>query len=169
LNGVPALGLMALYDAIDFRLAHLRKASREGKVLIVISDGGDNASRHNLSQISAVPERSDVPVYTIGLFNEFDADQNPGILRKLARATGGEAFLPGQLREVTPICEGITKEIRSQYTIAYAASNASLDNTYRKIRVTASRPHGRKVFVSTRDGYVAAPRKKDQAPLEFKR
>jgi len=159
----------ALYDAIDFGLAHLRKASRERKALIVISDSGDKVSRHNLSQISAELERSDVPVYTIGLFDEFDADQNPGILRKIARTTGGEAFLPGQLSEVTPICERIAKEIRSQYTIAYAPSNASLDNTHRKIRVTASRPHGRKVFVRTRDGYVAAPRKKDQAALEFKR
>lgn len=167
LNGVPAFGMTALYDAIDFGLDHLKKASRERKILILISDGGDNASRHNLSQVLAELERSDVPVYTIGMFDEFDADQNPGVLKRIARTTGGETFLPTQPREVTPICERIAKEIRNRYTIAYVSSNQALDNTYRKIRVIVSKPHGGKIFVSTRDGYIASTSKNDQPAREF--
>lgn len=166
LNGVPALGMTALYDAIDCGLGHLKEASRQRKLLIVISDGGDNVSHHNLSQVLAELERSDVPTYTIGLFNEFDADQNPGILRKFARVTGGETFVPAQASEVVPICERIAKEIRNQYIIAYSPTKQSLDNTYRKIRITASKPHAGKVFVKTRDGYIASPKKQDQTAEE---
>ncbi len=167
LNGVPALGMTALYDAIDCGLGHLKEASRQRKLLIVISDGGDNASHHNRSQVLAELERADVPTYTIGLFDEYDADRNPGILRKIARVTGGETFVPAHASEVVPICERIAKEIRNQYTIAYVPSNQSLDNTYRKIRVIASKPHGGKVFVRTRDGYIASPTKLDQTAMEF--
>ena len=169
LNGVPAAGRTGLYDAIDLGLAHLTKATRDRKVLIVISDGGDNASRHSLSHVLIELEHADVPTYTIGLFDEFDADQNPGILKRIARVTGGQAVVLSNPSDVTLICERIAKEIRNQYTIAYVPSNQLLDNTYRKIRVTATRPHGGKVFVRTRGGYLAAPRGKDQPARELDR
>jgi Ca-activated chloride channel family protein len=163
LNGVPARGQTALYDAIEVALAHLKKASREKRVLIVVSDGGDNASHHKLQRVLKDAERSDVIIYTIGLFDESDADQNPGVLKKLAHATGGEAFLPSGSSEVVPICEGIAEDIRHQYTIGYVPSNQKLDDTYRTIRVTATRPHGGKVFVRTRAGYLATPERRDQS------
>jgi Ca-activated chloride channel homolog len=157
LNGVPARGMTALYDAIYLGLTHLQHASLERKVLIVISDGGDNASRYKLPQVLGQMERSDVSIYTIGLFDEDDPDRNPGVLKAIARATGGAAFLPHELDEVVPICERIAAEIRNQYTLAYAPTNQSLDNTWRKIRVTATDPRGGKVIVSTRDHYIASP------------
>ena len=169
LNGVPAAGMTALYDAIDLGLDHLKKASRDRKILIVISDGGDNASHDKLSEVLATLERSDVPVYAIGIADEFDADQKPGILKKIARATGGESFFPTQAGQVPSICERIAEEIRCQYTIAYVPSNQSLDNTYRKIRVVVSRPHGGKVFVRARDGYIASPGEKERTAGEFGR
>lgn len=157
LNGVPALGMTALYDAIHMGLTHLNHASRERKVLIVISDGGDNASTRKLQQVLAEMERSDIGIYTIGLFDEDDRDRNPGVLKAIARATGGAAFVPQGLGEVAPICERIAAEIRNQYTIGYAPSNPALDNTHRRIRVAAGSPHGGKVVVSTREGYIASP------------
>jgi len=163
LNGVPAYGTTALYDAVEEGLGHLKKASLEKKVLIVVSDGGDNASHHTLAQVLADAERSDVIVYTIGLFDEHDADQNPAVLKKIARATGGETFLPAESREVTPICERIAEDIRHQYTIGFEPSNRKLDNTYRTIAVTAARPHGGKLLVRTRSGYIAAPERRDQS------
>jgi len=160
LNGVPAIGKTALYDAICAGLDHLKKATLDKKVLIVISDGGDNASRHTLTQLLDAAGHSDVIIYTIGLFDEFDEDSNPGVLKKLARATGGEVFLPGAIPMVVPICERIAKDIRNQYTIGYVPSDPSLDNSYRAIRVVASGPHGHKYQVRTREGYLAqaAPR-----------
>lgn len=164
LKGVSAYGTTALYDAIEEGLAHLKRASCPKKVLIVISDGGDNASRHKLPQVLDDAEHSDAIIYTIGLFDEHDADQNPGVLRKIARATGGEAFLPAETSEVVPICERVAADIRHQYTIGYAPSNAKLDNTYRAVRVAAARQHGRRLFVRTRAGYIASPDRERRPP-----
>jgi VWFA-related protein len=158
LKGVPARGMTALYDAIEYGLAHLARASLEKKVLIVVSDGGDNASHHKLSEVLQDAERADVIIYTIGLFDEYDNDRNPGVLKKIAGVTGGETFLPAKSSDVVPICERIAGDIRRQYTIGYVSSDQKLDNTYRTIKVTATGPHGRRLFVRTREGYIAAPR-----------
>ncbi len=157
LNRVPARGMTALYDAIHTGLVQLEHASRERKVLIVISDGGDNASTRRLQQVLAEAQRPDTSIYTIGLFDVDDRDRNPAVLKTLARTTGGTAFVPHELEEVVPICERIAVEIRNQYTIDYAPSNRALDNTFRKIRVTAGPQHRRKIIVSTREGYLASP------------
>ncbi len=91
LMGVPAMGKTALYDAIDAALTHLQKATRDKKALIVISDGGDNASKHTPNQVLQEAERSDAIIYTIGLFDIDDVDRNPRVLRQIAHATGGQA------------------------------------------------------------------------------
>jgi VWFA-related protein len=156
--------MTALYDAIEEGLTHLKEAQREKKVLIVISDGGDNASRHKFTRVLKDAERSDVIIYTIGLFDEHDGDHNPGVLRKLASATGGEVFLPKESGSVVPICERIAADIRHQYTIGYVPTNQKRDNTYRSIRVTAARPNSGKLFLRTRDGYIASTDRKDRKP-----
>ena len=115
-------------------MTHLKKATLDKKVLIVISDGGDNASHHTLDQVLESAGRSDAIIYTIGLFDEYDEDRNPGVLKKIARATGGEAFLPKETSQVVPICERIAEDIRNQYTIGYVPSHQKLDNTYRTIQ-----------------------------------
>ncbi len=157
LMGVPAGGKTALYDAIEAGLAHLQKASRSKKVLIVVSDGGDNASKHTLDQVLQDAERSDAMVYTIGLFDEYDKDRNPGVLRRIARTTGGEAFFPAEVVAVINICEGVAQEIRNQYTIGYAPANLNLDSSYRRIRVSVAGHRGEKLSVHTREGYIASP------------
>ncbi len=166
LNGVPANGKTALYDAIDAGLAHLKKATLDKKVLIVISDGGDNASRHTLNQVLEGAERSAAILYMVGLFDEYDEDRNPGVLKKIARATGGETFLPEETGEVVQICERIAEDIRNQYTIGYVPSNQKLDNTYRTIYVTATGQHGEKLLVRTRAGYIASPKDPGASSLE---
>jgi len=155
LSGIEADGETALYDAIAVALEHLKKGNRDKKVLIVISDGGDNASQHSLSQIRALAGHPDAIIYTIGIFDDEDDDRNPGVLKQLAKDTGGEAFLPKSLKEVGPICEQIARDIRNQYTIAYVPTNRKRDGTYRTIQVKASAPgHGR-LLVRTRTGYYA--------------
>jgi Ca-activated chloride channel family protein len=155
LSRIGADGETALYDAIAVALEHLKQGNRDKKVLIVISDGGDNASQHNLSQIRALAGHPDAIIYTIGIFDDEDDDRNPGALKQLAKDTGGEAFLPKSLKDVGPICEQIARDIRNQYTIAYVPSNRKRDGTYRVIQVNASVPgHGR-LLVRTRTGYYA--------------
>lgn len=164
LESRPPGGMTALYDAIDKGLNHLKDATCPKKVLIVISDGGDDASHHTLAQVLVAAGRSDVIIYTIGLFDVNQEEQNPGVLRKLARATGGEAYFPTPSREVTPVCRRIAADIRHQYMIGYRPSNAKLDNTYRKIRVTATGPGGQKLNVRTRAGYIASPERAGPKP-----
>lgn len=158
LNGVPARGETALYDAILLGLDHLRKSTISKKVLIVISDGGDNASRHTLAQTLHAAEASDAIIYTVGLFDEYDEDRNPGVLRKIARATGGECFLPDKIAKVVQISDEIARDIRNQYTIGYTPSEANLNSGYHSIQVIAEVPHHHYI-VRTRTGYMASPEK----------
>lgn len=150
----PAAGTTALYDAIIEALKGLQKGDRDKKVLIVISDGGDNASQSSLDRVLKAAERSNAVIYTIGVFDEGDPDQNPKVLRRLARETGGEAFFPSELRETVEICKRIAREVRDQYTIGYSSMNGK-PGAYHTIRVTArSEGHG-KLSVRTRAGYIA--------------
>jgi VWFA-related protein len=161
LNGVPARGMTALYDGIHAGLRHLGRADCPKKALIVVSDGGDNASRLKLPQVLDEAERSNAIIYTIGLFNEDDEDRNPGVLKKLAHATGGEAFLPTEPNQVVEVCRHIADDLRHQYTIGYVSSNQKQDGAYRAIRLTVSGPKADRASVRTRAGYVAPgpPRK----------
>jgi VWFA-related protein len=155
LSRIKADGETALYDGVAVALEHLKKGNRDKKVLIVVSDGGDNASKHNLGQVMAMAGQSDAIIYTLGLFDEDDPDKNPGVLKQLAKVTGGEAFLPESLKEVVPICEQIAHDIRNQYTLAYAPANRKQDGAYRNIAVKAGSPGRGRLFVRTRAGYYA--------------
>jgi Ca-activated chloride channel homolog len=159
----PAGGQTALYDAIARALQELQAGSRDKKVLIVVTDGGDNASALRLSQVMKQAEQSSAVIYTIGVFDEDDPDQNPGVLRRLAKATGGEAFLPKQIGEVAPICERIARDIRHQYAIGYVPTNLTPDGSYRAIRVVARAKGHDKLSVRTRTGY--RPPAPPQPPL----
>jgi VWFA-related protein len=148
-------GQTALYDAIAKGLEELQAGSRDKKVLIVVSDGGDNRSARSLAQVMSLAQQSSAIIYTIGLFDEEDPDRNPGVLKRLAQATGGEAFVPGRLNEVVSICERIARDIRHQYTIGYVPSNPARDGSYRAIRVVAGSTGHDGLSVRTRAGYRA--------------
>ena len=149
----PATGETALYDAVAAALEHLQSGNRDKKVLIVISDGGDNASKHSLAQIRAMAAHSDAILYAIGIFDQEDADRNPHVLKELAKDTGGEAFLPESLKDVPAICEQIARDIRTQYAIAYVPSNRKSDGIYRTIEVKAQASGYKHLIVRTRAGY----------------
>lgn len=156
IRNAPASGQTALYDAVFEAQERLQTGSCDKKVIIIISDGGDNASAHSLADVLKSAGLSSALVYTIGIFDEEDADRNPGVLRRLARATGGEAFFPGQLSDVVSICERIAREIRNQYTIGYLSGSEAQPGTYRSIRVVAGAAGGGKLSVRARDGYTVS-------------
>jgi VWFA-related protein len=133
----------------------LQVSSRDKKVLIVVSDGGDNVSAHTLAQVMHLAEQSSAIIYTVGLFDQDDPERNPGVLKRLAQATGGEAFLPDELSEVVSICEGIARDIRHQYTIGYVPTNLTRDRAYHAIRVVARAKGRDRLSVRTRTGYRA--------------
>jgi Ca-activated chloride channel homolog len=151
-------GLTALYDAVAIALEQLKKGKWDKKVLIVISDGGDNASKHTLAQILSTVNQSTAILYTMGIFDENDDDRNPRVLKQLSRISGGEAFFPESLEEILPMCQQIAHDIRNQYTITYAPANRKADGTYRAIEVKARKTSDRgRLTVSTRAGYSAPP------------
>jgi Ca-activated chloride channel family protein len=149
-------GMTALYDAVAAALEQLKKGKWDKKVLIVISDGGDNASRYTLAEILSMANRSSAIFYTMGIFDANDDDRNPRVLKQLSKISGGEAFFPESLGEILPICQQIAHDIRNQYTISYAPANRKSDGTYRTIEVKAWNASIRgRLTVSTRAGYSA--------------
>jgi Ca-activated chloride channel family protein len=155
LSRIKADGMTALYDATAAALVHLKKGKWDKKVLVIISDGADNASQHTLDQVMALAEQSGVIVYTVGLFQPEDPDRNPGVLRRMARTTGGEVFLPRSLKDVVPVCEQIAHDIRNQYTLTYVPTNSKQDGAYRAIEVKARASGQGRLIVRTRAGYYA--------------
>jgi VWFA-related protein len=150
-----ATGQTALHDAIARALERLEAGTRDKKVLIVISDGGDTASTRSRVHVLKMAEQSNAIIYAVGLFDHDDPDASPGVLNRLARATGGEAFFPEQPSEVMAICERIARDIRNQYTIGFVSTNATRGGEYRAIRVLARAKGHRGLVVRARTGYIA--------------
>ena len=155
ISSSPAIGMTALYDAVAEALERLQASDLDKKALIVISDGGDNASKLSLPRLLKLAEQSSALIYAIGIFDEGDPDRNPGVLNRLARVTGGQAFFPAQLNEVVTVCERIAREIRNQYTLAYVSSNTAQPGAFRTIRVVAHGTQDGKLVVRARSGYIA--------------
>jgi Ca-activated chloride channel homolog len=154
--GTRPVGRTALYDAAVAGLEHLQAGGPEKKALIVISDGGDNASVLGLPAVLKKFEQSSAAIYAIGVFDEDDPDQNPDVLRRLAHATGGEAFFPARLGDVVAICERIAHDIRHQYTIGYVSTSQTPPGALRAIRMVAHAAGKGNLSVLTRTGYIPA-------------
>jgi Ca-activated chloride channel family protein len=146
-------GRTALYDAIVTGLDRLDEGTRARKVLIVLSDGGDNASTATLHDVIERARRSDATIYTIGLFDSTDRDRNPGVLREIAQTTGGERYLPESAGPLMQVCQRIARDIRTAYTLAFEPS--ARDGRYHHLDVRVGPVNGRRLEVRARTGYVA--------------
>jgi VWFA-related protein len=93
--------------------------------------------------------------YGIGIYDAMDGDANPGVIRKLAQDTGGEAHFPKDILQVMGLCQIIARDLRSQYMLSYAPSNTAADGRFRRIEVKVKDPQRRKLIVRTRTGYYA--------------
>jgi Ca-activated chloride channel family protein len=155
LQKVSAAGSTALYDAIVASAVHLKNNTRvDRKVLLVITDGRDNASQETLQQATRRLQQENGPtLYAIGLLS--DELQQSGIdaLQSFADSTGGVAFFPQGLDQVNEITRTVAHDIRSQFTIGYKPSNSRQNSDYRRILVTAQAPGYLKLTVRTRSGY----------------
>src|SRR3954462_13314868 len=159
LSRIDSRGGTAMRDAINMSLDYVKKeGKRDKKVLLVITDGNDNASGTSLEKVVARSNQSDVLVYSIGLFTEEEkreASKARRALNELTTATGGLAFYPKEVSEVQSLAVEVAHDIRNQYTIAYTPSIQALDGSYRQIRVVVEAPG--KPVVRTRTGYYATP------------
>jgi VWFA-related protein len=152
---VDSIGGTAMWDAVDQAQNYLTKSgTRDRKVLLVITDGLDNASMTTRDQIEKQAEQRDTVVFAVGLFgDEGRVKHGRHELDQLTDRTGGIAYYPAGIDEIGDVALEIARQIRNQYTIAYAPTNQALDGSYRAIRVTAA---GREALsVRTRAGYRA--------------
>ncbi len=154
---VDSIGGTAMRDAIDMAQSYLSEhGTRDRKVLLVITDGIDNASVATRDQIEKQAEQRDTVIFAVGLFGTEDrVKQGRHELDQLAERTGGMAYYPAGIDEIGAVALEIARQIRNQYTIAYAPLNQALDGTYRTIRVAVSGPEH--LSVRTRAGYRATP------------
>jgi Ca-activated chloride channel homolog len=156
-SAVSARGMTALYDAVAKGLDHLQLGHSDKKALIIVSDGGDNASGRKYADVLELARRSQAVIYAIGLFGASE-EENPSVLRRLCKDTGGLAFFSTGGQSVSEMSASIARDLREQYTIGFAPEKKS-DGTFRKIHVEVTAPGRGKLMVRTRSGYFLAPQK----------
>jgi Ca-activated chloride channel homolog len=161
-RGVPE-GRTALNDAVVAGLNQLELGKRDKKTLIVISDGGDNASRHKRREMLDMVERSIATIYTIGLFDAEDPDRDPGILHQLAKISGGEAYLPASSAEMVPVCRRIAQDIRTRYTVGYLPRAGNGLKSVRHVHVRVTTPDHADLVARTRSSYRYEPEENQKA------
>ena len=164
LERIDARGSTALYDAVIGSLDHLKKGSRDKKVLLIVTDGEDDASRHSLENAVEQAQRANALIYAVGVFSDEDIKHDHRAMKKartalseLANATGGLAFFPESADDTEAICTQIAHDIRNQYTLAYYPTNTAHDGTFRTVSVQVTPPRNAgKLTVRTRTGYYAS-------------
>jgi Ca-activated chloride channel family protein len=161
LQRIDSRGGTAMRDAIASSIVHMKEnAKKDKKVLVVVTDGNDNASQINLENLVKASQQAEVLIYSVGLLAEEDphaAREARRALNSLADATGGVAFFPKDVTEVDKIAHQVAHDIRHQYTIAYSMPNTEMDGKFRVIKVSVNAPG--KPTVRTRPGYWATDSK----------
>ena len=152
---IVARGMTAIYDGIGSGLTRLERARHTRQVLILISDGADNASQATLDATLQRVRASDATIYTVALVDPLIRGGDTKLLRRLARSTGGESFEPRRVDDVPEAFARISKDIRSAYTLAYVptTSAAVAGPRRRAVKVYVRSPGGQVLTVRTREGY----------------
>jgi len=150
----PAGGQTALFDAVIEAMDHVQHATHHKRVLIVLSDGDDNASSHSEADMLHRASRSDALVYTISTIDFAHQEGNPGVLKRLAARSGGTAYSPRSADEVVRAFTEVARNIRRGYRIGYVPDRTGEDGDYRRVQVMVRVP-GRNLTVRVRDGYTA--------------
>ena len=152
---IVARGMTAIYDGIGSGLTRLERARHTRQVLILISDGGDNASQATLDATLQRVRASDATIYTVALVDPLMRGGNTRLLRQLARSTGGENFQPRRVEDVPEAFARISKDIRNAYTLAYVPtrSPSSAGPRRRAVKVYVRSQDGQALTVRARDGY----------------
>jgi VWFA-related protein len=168
LSYIKSAGGTAIYDALVASADYLSKNAKHPKqVLLVVTDGEDNASSATLEQAIRRIQDFDGPViYCVGLL--FGDDNSKGeerharrVLETLSEETGGQAYFPRSVKEVDAIAKEVANDIRTQYTIAYHSTKSPTLGGYRQVHVEAKEKGFSKLSVRTRSGYY--PRVADTA------
>ena len=144
----PSKGRTALLDAVFLAMHEMKKSQKNRKALLIISDGGDNASRYTESELRNLAKESDVMIYAIGVFESAanrsrspEEASGPGLLNDLCEQTGGRHF-PAEVNELPDIAAKIGVELRNRYVIGYIPTDQQHDGRYHAVSVKVVPPHG---------------------------
>jgi Ca-activated chloride channel homolog len=156
-------GRTALLDAVYLGLSQMRGAHNGKRALLIISDGGDNHSRYNESDVKNYLKEADCQLYAIGIFDPIgirsrtpEELEGPSLLSEMTEMTGGRVFPVANLSELPDIAAKIGMELRNQYVLGYKSSNARKNGSWRKIRVKLRPPKGLPPLnVYAKTGYYA--------------
>jgi Ca-activated chloride channel family protein len=158
LEKIDAKGGTALYEAVVASAEHVKRNARlERKVLFVVTDGEDNASRETLEQsVKQLQDENGPSVYAIGVLGDEEHPRRAKrALEIIAQRTGGLAFFPSTLDQVDEISRQVAHDIRNQYTIGFKPTNPRSSGGFRQIRVEAKEKGHGKLMVRTKSGYYA--------------
>jgi len=156
-------GRTALLDAIYLGLSQMRGAHNAKRALLILSDGGDNHSRYNESDIKRLVKEADTQLYAIGIFDPLGFRNRtpeelggPSLLSEVTEMTGGRVFAVEKLDELPDIASKIGMELRNQYVLGYRPSNKAHDARWRKLKIKLRAPKGLPpLSVFSKTGYYA--------------
>jgi VWFA-related protein len=154
--GTP-IGQTALYDAVAAGLQHVMEGHRDIRVLVVVSDGGDNASKLRFADLEHKIEAARVTIYTIGLLDPMDRDLNPRILKSMSKLSGGEFFEPQTLQGIEPIFDKISRDVRHRYVLGFTPDYAHDPHSLHKLHLEARDENEKKLIVHARTSYWSTP------------
>jgi Ca-activated chloride channel family protein len=137
-----------MFDAIYLGLNKMRAAKHARKVLVVLSDGGDNNSRYTESEIRRRVEEADVRIFSISIRSGTPS------LERLTRESGGRALRVKDVDDLPDVTTKLSAEIHSEYVLGYSPSDSQRDGKYRKVKVELVRPaSGPRLHTSWKRGY----------------
>ena len=154
LGGVKAQGWTALFDGIMMGAQKMRRAGNSRRALVILSDGADNFSRYQESEVKAYLREAGVVVFAITLTGSAPPTHQTHHLRALARETGGWAYSIGNLEKMTEAVRAIGVAIRTQYMLTYAPTNGKSDGKLHRIAVQLA-PKDPGFAASWRSSYYA--------------
>jgi Ca-activated chloride channel family protein len=169
LAAVRADGETALYDGVAEGLQHLRFGQPGKHALVIVSDGGDNASRETYGRILALARQSDAVIYAIGLLgtsSEQEQEEDAALLQRLCADTGGVAYFPHTADEMLTMSTDVGRDIRDEYVLGFTPGDGTGGRAFRKIRVTVTAEGRGRLHARTRSGYLAGGGKGGRADKE---
>jgi Ca-activated chloride channel homolog len=167
-------GRTSLLDAIHLALRKIKNARYGRRALLIISDGGDNHSRHGEREIRGLAKESDVMIYCIGVFDRYvptpEELRGPSLLSDISDPTGGRAFTVDNPNIMPSLARHIGMELRTQYVLAYRPQGTPQKSTWRKIRVRLRLPRKFPFLrAHAKTGYYASADPEPRTSLEAER
>ena len=160
---VTTRGRTALYDAVDRGLEYAEEGRHDRKVIVIVTDGADNASTATFDDVVKKIKDANVTVYVVAIADPIEMTPTWKDLKQFSDASGGDLFHPNNVKQVNDVLQRIAQEIRHTYVMAYEPTQAAPANGQRRIRVEVQSPSKQKITVRTRAGWASAATVKREA------